>query len=138
MPRRVLTFALDAHAELPPAPPPFKSAAPEDPSYRADRELENEGVVAYHMACAACHGGLAVSAGTAPDLRVSPVPLQRAAFDAVVRQGQLVSQGMPQFADLPVEQVESIRQYIRSRGQAIGKPDATPQSPASQQIAVPR
>jgi quinohemoprotein ethanol dehydrogenase len=57
-------------------------------------------------------------------LRVAAAPLERASFEAIVRQGALVSQGMPQFADLPAEDVEAIRQYIRSRGQALPKPNA--------------
>jgi quinohemoprotein ethanol dehydrogenase len=138
MPRRVLTFALDGHATLPPAPPPLRLAPPDDPTFRPDKALEDRGIVTYHMACAACHGGLAVSSGTAPDLRVSAIPRQRAAFEAIVRQGQLVSQGMPQFADLSPEEVESIRQYVRSRGQAIGKPDATPEGQGAKGFAVPR
>jgi quinohemoprotein ethanol dehydrogenase len=126
MPRRVLTFALDARGTLPPAPPPLRLAPPDDPTYRPNEALENEGIAMYHKACAICHGGVAVAAGSAPDLRLAPVTLQRESFEAILRQGQLVSRAMPQFADLSAEEIESIRQYIRSRAQAIGKPDATP------------
>jgi quinohemoprotein ethanol dehydrogenase len=119
MPRRVLTFALNGDATLPPAPPPLVLRAPVDPTYRLNQPLEDRGIVEFHMACASCHGGLAVGGGTAPDLRISAVPLERASFEAIVRQGQLVSRGMPQFADLSADDVEAIRQYIRSRGQAL-------------------
>lgn len=122
MPRRVLTFALDGAAELPPAPPPSILHAPADPTYRPNPALEGQGMLQFHMACGVCHGTEVVGGGTAPDLRVSAVPLERASFEAIVRQGGLVSQGMPQFADLPEKDVEAIRQYIRSRGQALPKP----------------
>jgi quinohemoprotein ethanol dehydrogenase len=136
MPRRVLTFALDAQGTLPPAPPPLRLAPPNDPTYRRNEALEGQGVVMYHKACGLCHGALAVAAGSAPDLRLAAVTLDRASFEAILRQGQLVPQGMPQFADLSVDDIESIRQYVRSRGQAIGKPDASPA--ASEQPAAPR
>jgi hypothetical protein len=45
---------------------------------------------------------------------------------------------MPQFADLSSDDVESIRQYVRSRGQAIGRAEAAPADPSSQGFAVPR
>jgi quinohemoprotein ethanol dehydrogenase len=138
MPRRILAFALDGRGTLPPAPPPLKLERPNDPTYRPNQVLVDRGIVKYHMACAACHGGLAVPAGSAPDLRLAPVTLERASFEAILKQGQLVSQGMPQFDDLAVEDIESIRQYIRSRAQAIGKPDAPAPAPESKALAVPR
>ncbi|HXC51329.1 MAG TPA: PQQ-dependent dehydrogenase, methanol/ethanol family [Candidatus Limnocylindrales bacterium] len=48
----------------------------------------------YHRNCADCHGSAAVSSVKAiPDLRFTPLPYE--AFDAVVRQGLKVSNGMP-------------------------------------------
>jgi quinohemoprotein ethanol dehydrogenase len=126
MPRRVLTFALDGAAELPPPVPPPDLHAPDDPTYRANQALEERGFAQFHTACAVCHGMEAIGGGgAAPDLRVAAPPRDQASFETIVRGGALVSQGMPQFEDLSADDVEAIRQYIRSRGQALPKPDST-------------
>jgi quinohemoprotein ethanol dehydrogenase len=39
-------------------------------------------------------------------------------MDAVVRQGSLESRGMPKFAELTPEDLESLRHFIRSRARA--------------------
>ncbi len=70
-------------------------------------EFEFEGT------CRLCHGPRAVAAGMAPDLRASGVVLSAAAFERVVRQGERAHRGMPPYADLTDEQLESIRHYIR-------------------------
>jgi quinohemoprotein ethanol dehydrogenase len=64
-----------------------------------------------------CHGGGAIAAGIAPDLRASGVPLLREAFENVVRNGALSDNGMPIYRDLTDEQLESLRHYIRSRAE---------------------
>jgi quinohemoprotein ethanol dehydrogenase len=124
MPRRVLTFALGGTATLPAPPPSPKLLPPPEPQPRPAQSLAERGNLMFHMACAACHGAGGVVAGTAPDLRSSTIPPQQAAFDAVVRGGALVSKGMPQFADLPVADVEAIRQYLRTLAQALPKQSA--------------
>lgn len=121
MPRRVLTFALDGHDTLPPAPPPLKLYAPADPGYRPNPALEERGIVMFHTVCAGCHGMAAVAAGTAPDLRGSPIPLNADAFKAIVSDGRLVPLGMPQFPDLSAEDIEAIRQYVRTTARALPK-----------------
>ncbi len=118
-PRRVLTFALGSQGVLPPAPPPIKLVAPDDPSFKSDVKLEARGNGVFHSACAVCHGLQGMAGGTAPDLRVSPIPLSKETFVSVVHDGALVPQGMPQFADLPLDDLEAIRQYVRSLGQAL-------------------
>jgi quinohemoprotein ethanol dehydrogenase len=132
-PRRVLTFALGAQGVLPPAPPPIKLVAPDDPSFKPDPKLEAAGNGMYHIACAQCHGSRGMAGGTAPDLRVSPIPLNKDAFVSVVYGGALVPQGMPQFADMPAENIDAIRQYIRSLGQSLpgGKVKASALAPAT-------
>ena len=67
------------------------------------------------MACAACHGYNVVSAGgPAPDLRESGIPLDQNAFYQVVHEGALIQRGMPKFQMFKPEQVEALRQFIRS------------------------
>jgi quinohemoprotein ethanol dehydrogenase len=122
MPRRVLTFALNGKAQLPQAAPPPTLQAPVDPTFQPNPAREERGFAQFHGACAVCHGFLAIGGGgTAPDLRLAPAPLDQAAFESIVHGGALASQGMPQFADLSAEDLEAIRQYIRSRAQALPK-----------------
>jgi quinohemoprotein ethanol dehydrogenase len=65
-----------------------------------------------------CHGLGLDSAGGAPDLRKSAVPLSNEAFDAVLAQGPLVANGMPRFADLTLEERRALQAYIRSGARA--------------------
>ncbi|MFV8816890.1 PQQ-dependent dehydrogenase, methanol/ethanol family [Haliea sp. E17] len=126
MPRRVLVFSLTGTAQLPPNPPMPALVAPEDPDYQSDPTLEQQGAVQYMMAgCMVCHGSNAVPGGTAPDLRISPIVRSRDIFHRVVRGGALVPNGMPQFDNLDESQAESIRQYLRSLGQALDAPANT-------------
>lgn len=113
--KRALTFVLDGRAELPPAPPPFVVKAVADPGYRAAPALEAKGAHLFTRTCHLCHGGEAVSGGSAPDLRASQVPLSSDAFASVVRGGALAVNGMPKMADLSNDDLDALRQYIRSR-----------------------
>jgi quinohemoprotein ethanol dehydrogenase len=119
-PRRVLTFALGGKAKLPPFEPP-KLPPVEDPDFRTDAALEQRGALVYGLNCSGCHGGFAVSAGVAPDLRHSPIPVSMEAFTSVVRDGALLGNGMPRFPELSEEERSAIRQYIRARGAASRK-----------------
>lgn len=122
MPRRVLTFALDAKARLPKAAPPAPLIAPRDADYKPNPELEKKGAGLYAgNACLICHGPHAISGGTAPDLRISPYPLSKEGSDAILHDGVLVSQGMPRYEEMSEEDREAIRQYLRARGQALPK-----------------
>jgi quinohemoprotein ethanol dehydrogenase len=116
--RRVLTFALDSNAELPPAPPAVIQAAP-DPDYKPDAALAATGAAIFGFSCGICHGPGAVSGGTAPDLRSSDIPSAADSFHAVVRDGTRVAAGMPSFKDLTESDIAAIRQYIRSRAAAL-------------------
>lgn len=113
--KRVLTFSLDGQASLPPAPGPFKLVAPVDPSYRADPKLAQQGHVAYSMRCVACHGPNAWASGAAPDLRGSAIPQSGDSFAEVVRNGALKANGMPAYPELTDEDLDALRQYLRSR-----------------------
>jgi quinohemoprotein ethanol dehydrogenase len=113
--KRALTFVLDGRAELPPAPPPYVVKAAADPGYHADPALEAKGAHLFTHTCYLCHGGGAVSGGSAPDLRASQVPLSAQAFASVVRGGALAVNGMPKITDLSGDDLEALRQYIRSR-----------------------
>lgn len=71
----------------------------------------------YESICSACHGGAAIAAGMAPDLRASGVILSADAFEQVVRGGTLKSRGMPPFADFSDADLNSIRHYIRQQAE---------------------
>jgi quinohemoprotein ethanol dehydrogenase len=121
-PRRLMTFALDGKATLPaPTPaPPLKGF--DDTTYKANAKLERTGDKIYHtLTCAACHGPQAISGAQAPDLRDSAIVADAGSFDAVVRDGALAGRGMPMFNTMTDEDAAALRQYLRSRADALRK-----------------
>lgn len=114
-PRRILTFSLDGTAKLPPAPARQELAPVSDPTFELDPDLAERGATVVGRRCIVCHGVDLKAAGIAPDLRVSPVPANAGAFDAVVRQGALVSRGMPAYPDVSKEDLDAARHYIRMK-----------------------
>lgn len=113
MARRVLTFALDGKSVLPPKMEPDWSK-PNDPDYKPDPSSAGAGAAVYIQHCSLCHGFQAVSAGMAPDLRRSAIPLSEEAFAAVVRDGALQPNNMPKFDNLSAKNLADLRQYIRA------------------------
>jgi quinohemoprotein ethanol dehydrogenase len=112
--RRVLTFALDETGALPPldrTPPPFV----DEEAFRIDARRAAVGASVYGLRCYLCHGSAAVSGGTAPDLRRSPIPLDLANLNAVVHDGALVQNGMPAFPELSAAEIEGLQHYIRQQ-----------------------
>jgi quinohemoprotein ethanol dehydrogenase len=124
MPRRVLTFALDGKAVLPPPPAKPRFVRPADPEYHGHGVLARRGNQIYHSTgCALCHGINVVGGGAAPDLRLSPVILDDELFRSVVEGGALVARGMPRFDELSDEDLKSLRQYLRAKAQEL--PDSS-------------
>jgi len=128
-PRRLLTFALDANAKLPPTPPRKPAVPLEAPEFKVDAGKLKLGERSYAQ-CVLCHGMGVVAGGIAPDLRASPVPLSQEAFVHIVRDGSLLTRGMPRFAELSDEQLDSLRHFLRQKArdalavQAQAKPAA--------------
>ena len=118
-PRRLLVFALDGTARLPPGgKPTLRVDAVDDPAIRIDRAAAETGHQLF-LACALCHGRHARSAGApGPDLRESTLALDPEAFLAVVRDGTLLEKGMPRYEALTREQVLQIWQYVRQEARA--------------------
>jgi quinohemoprotein ethanol dehydrogenase len=111
--RQVLTFAIGGTDSFKPtALAPL--APPQDPTFKADPALAARGEAAF-MRCFGCHGNRAVSGGSAPDLRFSPMIVDGNAFHQIVKGGALKANGMPPFADLGNGDVEAIRFYLRTR-----------------------
>lgn len=111
--RRVLTFAIGGKATISQSKP-FVAKAPSDSGYEPDPAAAHRGAATY-VRCMLCHGLHAVAAGSAPDLRTSTIPQTVEAMDMVVRQGALISQGMPKFGELSDRDMADLRAYLRSR-----------------------
>lgn len=122
-PRRLLTFALDGKAKLPPTPPREFALKPvDDPAFGIDEGALDEGHKLFTSGCAVCHGPNVISAQTAaPDLRESRIALDRDAFWSVLHEGALAKQGMPRFETLTRAQTDRIASYIRAKArEALG------------------
>jgi quinohemoprotein ethanol dehydrogenase len=117
--RRVLVFALEGSGHLPAKAESDAVIAVNDTTFASDAEVEKRGEAAYGSRCFTCHGGAAISGGSAPDLRASPITLSPDAFRALVQGGALVALGMPRFDQLSSVDLESIRQYIRAQAHAM-------------------
>jgi quinohemoprotein ethanol dehydrogenase len=131
-PRRLLAFALDGKAKLPPVARANTSVhAVDDPKIMLDDGDVKAGAGLY-VTCSLCHGKDAVAGGTAPDLRESMVPLDANAFRSVVHDGALLRNGMPRFDDLTDTQLRQIRAYVRARArEALGKAGPAPKTKAA-------
>ena len=112
MSRRVLVFALDGTASLPDQQPISLNAIT-DPDFDVGARPLMAGAIAYGRRCAHCHGLGGVAAGSAPDLRASSTILDDEAFAAIVREGALLGNGMPQFGELDDEALLDMRHYLR-------------------------
>ena len=117
-PRRVLTFALGGTDDLVPEEMP-ELKSPEDPDFKPDLARAQAGAVLFGTrTCLVCHGWNAVAGGAAPDLRYSPVITDAATFKAIVKEGGLKMNGMPDFPNMTDQELETLRFYLRARAKA--------------------
>lgn len=116
-PRRLLTFRLDGKAKLPATAPYDETVRPlDDPSLVLSPASVAAGEKLYHMGCQGCHGGHLQSSGApGPDLRESPIAMDKDAVWSVLHDGALLSKGMPQFRHFTREQSDQIWSYIRAQ-----------------------
>lgn len=112
--RRLVAFAIDGDVQLPSQPPPIFPEPLVDKSFEIDEDLAVNGRRIYGTSCGICHGGQAIANAMSPDLRASAIPLSRAAFTSIVREGSRVNRGMPAFNGFSDEELESLRHYIRA------------------------
>jgi quinohemoprotein ethanol dehydrogenase len=111
---RVLTFALDGTATLPPEDkrePPLM----DDPQFAIDPAKVAIGKTVFAQRCANCHGGAVVSGGAAPDLRRAAGPLSLESLVEILKNGALRNRGMPRFEELTTPEIEGLQHYIRQR-----------------------
>ena len=118
-PRRLLTFALDGQATLPPGTPPeMKVNAVDDPALvlnPADVKAGSELTVQ----CAACHGiGMKSPGSPGPDLRESALAMDLASLRKVLKEGVLLERGMPRFEGLTDDQIRQIHAFIRAQARS--------------------
>jgi len=116
---RLLVFALDGTAELPPAPPrPVRFLNP--PPATASAETVAHGEAVYGTYCARCHGRAgAANFGILPDLRYSAMLATSEAWAAVVLGGQLAANGMASFAPVvSADDADAIRAYVIAQANA--------------------
>jgi quinohemoprotein ethanol dehydrogenase len=135
---RVLVFKIGGEAKLPelPAAAPMKLDPP--------AEIGNEatwtaGKAVYHTYCTVCHGDSAVSGGLIPDLRLSPINKDAAAWEKIVRGGERSSRGMVSFAtEVSSDDAEKIRAYVIHRAHETQKieQDAAAAPPASTPASI--
>jgi quinohemoprotein ethanol dehydrogenase len=116
--RRVLTFAIDASTSLP-LPATSTLVIPPDSDFRADERGTKAGEALYNRHCSICHGYGAASGSHAPDLRRSAIPTSAEAFRAVVHDGASAVNGMPAFGEFTKENLEQLRQYLRTQSQGL-------------------
>jgi quinohemoprotein ethanol dehydrogenase len=115
--RRLVAFSLEGTATLPPQPPPHVPG-PIDADFEVDRALAARGAVVFGQRCSLCHGGGAVAGGLTPDLRSSLIVTRLEDFASVVRDGTRAVNGMPQYAEITLDELTSLQHYIRARAEA--------------------
>jgi len=123
-PRRLLAYRVDGKAVLPPSPGPDKAIVPLDDPALVLKPEDVEAGRQMFIQCALCHGRDAISRGTAPDLRESPVALDFDAMWNVVHDGALMARGMPRYEFIPREDLRKIHAYVRERARAAKNGEA--------------
>jgi quinohemoprotein ethanol dehydrogenase len=123
-PRRILGFALDGKAALPPTPPvDFSVNALDDPSIQLDPKRVARGELVYSLwgrgGCASCHGDRLDAMGLAPDLRESAIAVNPKTFAQLLRSDAMVERNMPKFDDLSDDDIEDLYHYIRSAAREV-------------------
>ena len=97
------------------------------------------GKAVFHTYCSVCHGDSAVSGGLIPDLRLSPVNKDAAAWEHIVRGGERSSRGMVSFgAEVSAQDAENVRAYVVHRAHETQKneQEAAAAPPANKPAAI--
>jgi len=111
---RLLVFKLGGNKTLP-IPNVRDNTIPEQKLMNASVEDIRNGESNYNQYCAVCHGFIVKSAGGIPDLRKMSAGVH-GAFNQIVLEGLLASNGMASFSDVLTEQeVENIHHYVKAR-----------------------
>lgn len=112
---RLLVFALDGTAELPPLTPQLLAVL-DPPPVSGEPDQIADGARSYGNSCSACHGDAVVAGGLIPDLRRSSVINSPQLWQQIVHDGILKERGMVAWsANMTPAQVENIRLYVIKR-----------------------
>jgi len=120
---KLLVFALDGKETLPKYERPAAPVPMPEMVVQASPRDVGEGGALFTTYCARCHGFIAISGGSVPDLRYAETYVHRS-FQEIVRGGARREFGMPSFADdLTDAQVRQIQAYVlqRARESAAAK-----------------
>jgi quinohemoprotein ethanol dehydrogenase len=119
-PGTIYTFAIGANQSMPAfATAPARELT--DLPVTSSKAEVRHGEVLYGQYCARCHGNVGGGGGTLPDLGRSPVGIQKN-FIAIVRNGLLTANGMPNFGSRLSEQdVADLHGYILTAAGEKGK-----------------
>ena len=110
----MLTFKLGGEKTLP-IPNVRDKTIPEQKLMQVSIDQMQNGESNYNDYCAVCHGFIVKSAGGIPDLRKMSAGTHDA-FNQIVLEGLLASNGMASFSDVLSEQeVENIHHYVKAR-----------------------
>jgi Cytochrome c, mono- and diheme variants len=110
----MLVFKIGGKESLP-IPNVRDNTIPEQKMVQVSVEQLQDGESKYNQNCAVCHGFVVKSGGALPDLRKMSAGVHDA-FNQIVLEGLLASNGMASFADVLTEQeVENIHHYVRAR-----------------------
>src|SRR5580700_4816736 len=114
-PGKLLSFALDGKATLPPYERVVQPVPMPTFQLAASAAEIDKGRVLFATFCARCHGAEVVSSGLVPDLRYLAAGTHEK-FEEIVRGGALREVGMPAFSeDLTSAQVRLIHAYVLDR-----------------------
>ena len=112
---RLLVFALDGKAGLPPNPTQ-SLAVLDPPPLTGEPGQIAAGAVSYHTSCSICHGDAAIAGVLNPDLRHSATLNSPQLWQQIVHDGILKERGMVAWsANMTPAQIENIRLYVIKR-----------------------
>jgi mono/diheme cytochrome c family protein len=118
---RLLVYKLGGEGSLPPVE--RAGPAPAPPAPIGSPELIAAGMSAYANNCSTCHGDRALSYGSIPHLRTSPILSDAEQWRSIVVGGARASLGMPNFdRAFSAETAEAIRAYVISEANGPIKP----------------
>jgi quinohemoprotein ethanol dehydrogenase len=113
VPGRLLTFALNGKAPMPPVT--LQKVELQPVAFEAKPETLQAGMALYAQWCSVCHGIAAVGGGVIPDLRYS-APAVYASYPQIVLEGAMANSGMPSLKRwVKPEELEAIRLFVLSQ-----------------------
>ncbi len=109
---KVVTFKLGGTETIADVDVPVIEKTPKGEAF-GDENVLQAGLVHYSRNCMVCHGPFAISSGVLPDLRWSAITGNADAWNSVVMDGTLSSNGMVAFSDvISADDSEAIRAYV--------------------------